>query len=263
MTQRKQGIYGYGFSLEGLVAARHELETDRPARGPTCPLTADLMDLALGQAEAADARRLRDHLADCPGCQVRFASQERAVQQLQEQTSQAPPSKLRAEVLGELRDRQRLRLRGAVTTIARLAADGGPNTIKQVVTLMPVTDGTCGAAMHAVLEWNRSAAGSAGGQIPGPWSVTLSLPLRSSAEHHEREHANAETDLNALAGRPVRLKLLTSNPLESYHLETQLHWDPDHTELISHPETVAVKDPGCIASADCVPNKPIERLDVS
>src|SRR5438067_2044197 len=45
-------IVAYGFSTPSLEAYWAELEEDLPVKKPDCPLTADLMELALGLADA-------------------------------------------------------------------------------------------------------------------------------------------------------------------------------------------------------------------
>jgi hypothetical protein len=256
---RKQNIFGYGFSLEGHRAAWQELESGLPARGADCPLTADLLDLALGQADPKVSERLRGHLAGCDYCRGRFEAQQRAVQRFRAPQAGSPTSSAYSDVVAEFRQRRRPSRRGKVETVhSSWAADDGQNRYQHRVTLF-LPEGEPGLPLHAILDWGRDQPARAGAGGPGPWWVALRFP--STGDDPER--GNAESDLAALAGCQVRLDLLPDLALPPRYpesLETQLYWDPSHTVLVSDPDVVSMDDPAALAEVAFFPGRRIQGL---
>src|SRR5262249_12469341 len=101
-------ILGYGFSLEGREADWGDLEAGLPARGPNCPLTAELLELALGQTQASEGDRLRAHVSECASCRSRLEVQQRAVQRAETMRSPSVPT-LQEQVAADFQARRRLR----------------------------------------------------------------------------------------------------------------------------------------------------------
>lgn len=78
--------------------------------------------LAAADLPAASARRVREHLADCPACSAELAALERVPQLLQAAPAAPPPSDLWARVDAELDAPRRRRLPRLVWAGAGLAA---------------------------------------------------------------------------------------------------------------------------------------------
>jgi hypothetical protein len=70
----------YSLPPEGGVAWE-EFEAAFPAKKPDCPLTADLIELAGGQADAVAAARLGEHAAGCADCRASLEAYRRAGQE--------------------------------------------------------------------------------------------------------------------------------------------------------------------------------------
>lgn len=99
---------GYGSSPEDLQKEWESFESDwaaleasLPRKGPNCPNTSELLELALGLTRPEITATLRKHLEsdNCQYCQRRFAAQERAVAQARELQTQAGERTLRAQAL--------------------------------------------------------------------------------------------------------------------------------------------------------------------
>jgi GAF domain-containing protein len=247
MTPRKPDFFGFHLSSEGAGADWKKLEADLPVKGPQCPPTAVFLELALGRADTPAEKDLRSHLAVCDYCRDRFARQERAVQRSLAGPVLVPAPTRGAEVTAEPAPLPPGR-RGLVETFqGQAAAAGGPVPVKHVATLTALA-GQAGLPVHVILEWSRAGA--------GPWRVALRLP----SERHDRKFGNAEAELGRLDGCQVRLQLLAAEPAPPWTVDTQLYWDPEHTELVSHPEGVALRDPTAIAGVELVPLRRIEGL---
>src|SRR5262249_57066232 len=82
-------ILGFGFSPEGRAAAWKNLQEEDP-RGPDCPLTLELLDLAQGGLDGDHRERVRRHVDSCSRCAVRFGAQTRALAKLKEARDRAP-----------------------------------------------------------------------------------------------------------------------------------------------------------------------------
>jgi hypothetical protein len=257
---RKQNIFGYGFSLEGRRADWQELESGLPTRGAHCPLTADLLDLALGQADPKVGKSLKDHLAGCDYCRGRFGAQERAVQRFRaSHAGAASNSSAYSDVVAEFRQRRHPSRRGKVETVHSRAADDGQSRYQHRVTLL-LPGEEPGLPLHAILDWGRSRLAQAGAGVPSPWRVALRLPLPDTGFGP----GNAEPELVALAGCQVRLDLLPDPALSPWPpetFETQLDWDPDHKVLVSHPEVVSLDDPAALDEVELFPGGRVQGLD--
>src|SRR5262245_26161711 len=75
-------FFGYGLTPVARAADRAALAADLPARGPGCPFTVDLIELALGLAPPEESARLREHVGGCTYCLARYEAQQRAAQHL-------------------------------------------------------------------------------------------------------------------------------------------------------------------------------------
>ena len=95
---------GYGFSPEAREAEWRELEGNLPAKRSDCPLTAEFLELAAGQAFPEEEARLKDHLSTCDSCRTRFQFQQRAVRRAEELRARAPGVSLLAQTAAELKE---------------------------------------------------------------------------------------------------------------------------------------------------------------
>jgi hypothetical protein len=241
MSQTKP-ILGYGYSLEGREAAWKELEAGLPARGPNCPRAADLLEFALEQVHfPAEETRLRAHVFGCAICKSRLEVQQQAVQQAESLRASPPAATLQEQVAAAFLACRRPRWAGAVQPAPRkLATDNTPSVINHQVTLSACDD-RVQPSLIGFLQWT-----SPDSEPKNPWYVTLRLPLQASDPMAE----NAEAALEELTRHIVRLIFLSADRRPGLSLETQLEWDEDHKELISHPQRVPIADPQTITGVE-------------
>src|SRR5947208_1793070 len=126
MSEEPHGTLGYGFSREGLEEQWAALELRLPKKTPDCPLTYDLIELALGQVTPPQSTRLHQHLSECAYCRERFESQQRASAPERRRFA-ALAGLVRADVAGDFQQRRQKywKWTGAVQLVEGLKPDGG------------------------------------------------------------------------------------------------------------------------------------------
>jgi hypothetical protein len=245
-------ILGYGFSLEGREADWEELEAELPVRGPNCPLTADLLEFALGQVQSPqEADRLRVHVSECVSCRNRLDVQQRAVRRAESLRAATPAATLQEQVAADFRARRKPHRRGAMRPVSKLLlADSG----KPVALLAPNDPGL--PPLNAVLQWSKPDPN----RNDSPWYVTLRLPSQAL----EPTWGNPESELEELSGYLVRLTFWIADRKPGLSVEARLDWDAEHKQLVSHrPERVALSDPQAVTDVEFFPVERIKGLDMS
>jgi hypothetical protein len=258
---------GYGFSPHGREADWRDLEADLPVKGPNCPLTADLFDLALGLASGPEAARLRAHIdgdrlsdkTGCPYCRSRFEAQRRAIQRADELQDQAAVSTpLSEQIAAAFRNRGRYRRSGAVQAVKTLAADGDLVVIDQHVTLgLPDGPAETAAPLELFIQWSRPRQDEAGPGGAHRWSVTLRLPSRTA----DAPTGTVREDLQRLGGRQVQVTWTAPGAGHAWQVQTDLYWDVQ--QLVSHPEDVLIEDPGVLTHVELTLGESARGLDAS
>lgn len=252
-------ILGYGFSREGRDADWQELEAELPAKGPDCPLTGDLLDLALNREQQAEAARVREHLDGCDYCRGRFEAQKRAIAQANAFRADAAGPSLFESVSLLLEERIADRLVGEMKLVPaapptaagpRLAAGSVPSL---AAACGPLQSTACGPREHSFEVALRKEGDKAGSdalnglvfvRMPesaaaSTWSVVFSAPVKTP----ERKHGNTESRLRDLSGREVLLVLKTADFADVKSLTTRLDWDPLEKQLVSLKRTIEIDDP--------------------
>ncbi|HEY7310984.1 MAG TPA: hypothetical protein VH643_16590 [Gemmataceae bacterium] len=259
------GILGYGFSREGRDADWQELEAELSAKGPDCPLTADLLDLALNWGQGSDAQRVREHLdSGCAYCRGRFEAQQRAIAQAEELPI-APMDVPRVPAVGpSIFERVSARLRERTTTprrlvgemkpVLRLAGDSGPRKRPFQVALREEGAEAGPDVLNVEVSFYQ----------PDPTAAkTWSLELYAPVKNRDGEHVNAEPRLRELDGRAVRLVLKSADFAPVKKLTTALDWDPAGQQLVSLNSTLEIDDPARIKYLELLPRKRIDGLQTS
>jgi hypothetical protein len=262
---------GYGFSPEALAAEWEELEADLPARGPNCPFTLDLIELALGSTAQLDGARLQGHIDGCEYCRKRFESLQQATQQ-----AFAPPVVPKgAATFGDVC----AGLRGfglvgkpilapekasglAAEKALGLAAKDGLNLVVHRIPLRP-EDSDPLPPLNLFLVCNELTAGRSSGGEGTTWAIQLIF----QSDQLDREHGNPEAELTRLSSYQVRLGLRGRLPDQDRdwrrQLTTRLDWRADQHQLASPRVEVSIEDPGSLTEVGFSPLEPYGGIDAT
>jgi hypothetical protein len=251
--KHRKSVPGHGFSLEGRQAARARLEGQLPDRGPECPLTFELIELAQDLKSAPEKEFLEKHLAGCAYCRQRLEAQQRVRQRLEELYQAGAPLPGLADDVAYWRQRRHpwVDLGSARPwPVQYLSADGGDDDLERIdqVATLPWREGPT-PLLNFGLQWSRLGF--------SPWSLTLRLP-RHGRDH---EHGNSRAALDQLEGYQVRLRWRTADGA-SGEVQTQLDRSSLHDELVStEPITVPGADPETVQEVELALGQRMQGLD--
>jgi hypothetical protein len=258
--KKNSTFLGYGWSASGLEADCPDPSAAMPAKGPDCPLTADLLDLALTLVDPEAEDTLRKHLTKCAYCEARYLAQCRAVQQAEGLRTAVPAPTPRERMAKELAARIRNIRVGAVQMLRLkpLKADGDA-PVKQYVCLTLPEQASMQDGLNALLHWTAVRRPNNASRDAESWSLILRLPTRQS----DADHGNADADLQSFDRRRIVLSLLPRNGGRTHFVDTQLLWATDRTALVTHPSTVRLDNPERIQFVEFSPRETIGVHDVS
>jgi hypothetical protein len=251
---------GYGYSADALEAAWQELERGQLEKGPDCPLTADLLDLALGLTEGQREADLHRHLQGCGYCDSRFQAQVRAAQANTHPSNQSAGPTLREQIVASFAERLHAVRVGTLVVELPLAADAGRMVLRQSARLAPRQGGKGADRLHLFLEWTPHEAATPSGTGTRSWSVLLWLPVQPN----DPDQANRPADLSYFDRRQVRLTLTPADRSWVRVIQTQLNWDNTRRDaIVSNPVVVHLDNPEQIADMEFSPGEPVQQHDAS
>jgi hypothetical protein len=251
---------GFGFSPEALEASWRELEQGQPEKGPDCPLTADLLDLALGLATGQRETDLHHHLKACGYCNSRFQAQSRSARYNSHPEPSATVPTLREQIVTTFGERLHAVRKGKLVQEETRAADDGREVRRQFWRLQP-RDGKGAELLNLFLEWTPSQGTARSGTGGQAWSVLFWLAVEQTNQESTRDRSDP---LDWFDRRQVRLTLTPADRSWVRVVETQLNRDNTEPDaIVSNPVVIHLDHPEHLANVEFAPGDLVQEHDAS